>query len=143
MFNLRVGAGQPTLADSGMDPAVWAGTVGNLRRFVDCLVVLPYELLMVEAKIVARPDAIGQLLLYRNLLPHTPEIADIATSPIRSALLCAVEDPAVSMMAKEQGVEVIVFHPPWVDDYLAGKLHRHREGSVLDGALSQDSEGAP
>lgn len=141
MFNLRLGAGQPTIADSGMDPAVWAGTVGNLRRFADCVVVLPHELLLVEAKIVAKPDAVGQLLLYRDLLPHTPEIADLARMPIHSALLCAVEDPAVAMMAKKQDIDVIVFHPTWVDDYLAGKLHRKREGSVLDAGLPTEREG--
>lgn len=143
MFNLRVGAGQPTLADSGLSDAAWRGTVGNLRRFVDCLVVLPDHLLQVEAKIIARPDAVGQLLLYKQLIPHTPEIADIATLPIRSVLLCAIEDPAVTMMAKDHDIDVVVFHPEWVDQYLEAKAHRNRIPPVLDAALGARDEETP
>ena len=138
----RLGAGPATLDDAGVDPDIWAATVGLLRRWADMVIGLEDRVLLVEAKMVSQPVAVGELLLYRELLPHTPELLGLRELPIEMVLLCAREDPAVSALARSHGIRVVVFDRPWVGPYLAGLAARKRAGKSLDRSMSdQLAEG--
>lgn len=92
--------------------------VGVFRRWADALIVMDDRLVLIEAKILPQPGVISQLLLYRDLLPKTPELSDVSQLPIEMLLLCAVEDRLISDMARNQGIRVVIFYPTWIDEYL-------------------------
>ena len=95
-------------------------------RWADALVFLPDRTLIVEAKVVAHPTAIAQLMLYQRLIPASPYLNLRPDVPIEAVLLYAVEDVLVSQMAREQGITLVQYHPPWVDEYLVTRFARQR-----------------
>jgi len=100
-------------------------------RWADALVFLPDRTLVVEAKLVAHPSAIAQLMLYQRLIPASPYLNLRPDLPVRPILLFAVEDVLVSQMAREQGIGLEQYHPAWVDEYLATKLARQRSAPAV------------
>lgn len=134
-FNQRLGAGPVSAEEMGLSEEEWRASVGQRRRYADLLVLEGREVLVVEAKIVAEPGVVGQLALYADLVAHTPELVALRTVPVRQVLLCAREDPAVSIMARRAGVRVEIFSPLWVSDYLRLVAARARDGKALDAAL--------
>jgi len=135
-FNQRLGAGALSAEDMGISPEEWRASVGMRRRYADLLVLTAAGLLLVEGKIVAEPGVLAQLSLYGELIGHTPELASVRHQPITLVLLCAREDPAVTIMARRAGVRVEIYSPLWVSDYLALRFARDRDGLALDRALS-------
>lgn len=124
-FRVDVGDLTPALRDTGLTPAELRG-LGRSRRWVDAMVVEPRTVHLVEAKIRLSPGALEQLELYRRLFPLTPELAALRDRELLLHLVFAIEDPALSAIARERGVKVHVYHPPWVDAYLAELRHRDR-----------------
>ena len=123
-MRVRLGSPRPTTPRPDMTPEELA-MVGVWRRWADALVVLPDKLILIEAAIRPNPGKIGQLELYRLLLPHTPEYSTHKDLPIELLLLYAIEDPAVVMLARSKGIRCVLFKPMWLDDYL--KLLNPRE----------------
>ncbi len=124
---VRLGAYKPHIPTTGLNQAEMRA-LGVFRRFADALVVRKTELHLIEASIPSHPGYVSQMLLYKRLLPMTPELADYAALPVKMIYLVAMEDPIVTAMAREQGIAVVVFSPPWVAEYWAqrerGKYHR-------------------
>src|SRR5712691_2924014 len=124
-FRVDVGDLTPAMSATGLSAAELR-KLGRSRRWVDAMVVEPATVHLVEAKIRLEPGALEQLELYKALFPLTPELAHLQHITPTLHLVFAVEDPALSAIARERGVLVHTFHPPWVDDYLAQLLHRER-----------------
>lgn len=99
-------------------------------RWADAVVFLPDKTRIVEAKLVAQPGALTQLQLYVRLVPASPYLNLRPGLPIEPVLLYAKEDPLVSQMAREQGITLEQYDPPWVDEYLATLSHRKRSAPV-------------
>ena len=137
--NVRLGALNPALQDTTLTENELRA-LGVFRRWVDALVIEPKVVHLVEGKIRNTPGALEQLALYRHLLPLTPELQDVAHLPIVSHLVWVIADPVVEMMAREQGVRVHVYHPPWVDDYLKMLHPRERRASQPRGLPTLFSE---
>jgi hypothetical protein len=95
-------------------------------RWVDAIVALPDRTLLVEAKIVAHPGALSQLMLYERLIPDSFGLNLRKDKPIEKVLLFAKDDPLVSQMALELGITIVQFHPEWIDEKLASKFARQR-----------------
>ncbi len=93
--------------------------LGTSRRWVDAVVITADTVHLYEAKIVLHPAAIAQLQLYDRLFPYTAEFVTWKEWPRQLHLLYAVEDPVVLALAREQGILAHLFHPAWVDEYLA------------------------
>ncbi len=98
----------------GKDPKYY----GILRRFADIVFKDGSTIHIVEAKMRPKPDAIGQLLLYRDLFPMTPEFSEFKDMPLRLVFLTTIEDPVVKKMAAEMGIDYAVYGPPWAMRYL-------------------------
>jgi len=92
--------------------------IGVFRRWADALVFLPDRIILIEGKILPQPGVLSQLKLYARLLPATPELAEHRHKPIEKVLVCAIEDPQITAMAREENVKVVTFKPAWLDDYL-------------------------
>lgn len=83
-------------------------------------------LLVIEAKIVASPAAIGQLEHYVQLVWSTPKLREFLNRPIVPVLLCAVDDSMIHQSAMNKGIRIEVFSPPWIQEYLKTKHFRRR-----------------
>lgn len=112
--NVRVGRIQPRAPDGtySEDELVMLGV---WRRFVDAIVYLPDRLLLVEAVMRADPGKLSQLRLYEKLVPQTPELQEHLDKPIQKVLLYCIQDPAVDVLAKEDGILPIRFVPSFFD----------------------------
>lgn len=92
--------------------------VGVFRRWADALVFMPDRLVLIEGKILPQPGVLAQLSLYERLIPNTPELAEHKDKRIEKVLVCALEDPLISTLAREEGVRVVIYRPLWIEDYL-------------------------
>lgn len=93
------------------------------QRWADAVVILQDEVLIIEGKLRGQPGAISQLKLYAQLFPQTPEFAAEKAKRIRKVLLTPWPDEDLQALAAAEGVEVVIFHPPWIEDYV-----RHIQG---------------
>jgi len=87
-------------------------------HWADAVILLPDKVIIVEAKIVLSPRAIGELELYEWLFKQTPEYRPYWDWPIEKVLLYALEDERVIEYAKERGIKCIKYCPPWAKRYL-------------------------
>jgi hypothetical protein len=118
--------------------------LGHSRRWVDCMIVEPGVVHLVEGKIRLSPGGLEQLELYRRLFPLTPELESLRSRAVELHLVFAVEDPVLSAIARDRGVRVHVYHPPWVDEYLALLSPRERRAPQprgLEQTLPLEADG--
>ena len=99
-----------------------ARLVGVFRRWADAIVFMPDRLILIEGKILPVPGVISQLKLYEELIPKTPELSEHWEKPIEKLIVCAIEDPVITELARREGILVRVFRPSWIDSYMK-KLH--------------------
>jgi len=92
--------------------------VGVFRRWADAIVIMPDRIVLIEGKILPQPGVISQLALYEMLLPKTPELAEHKDKPVEKLLICAIEDPLITELARTEGIRVVIFIPRWIKAYL-------------------------
>jgi hypothetical protein len=100
--------------------------LGLWRRWADALVILPDRLELVEAKILQSPTQTAQLELYAHLLPDTPELVEFRGRRVDKLALVALEDPAATFLARSVGIQVVVWRPPWINEWMAARDARQR-----------------
>ena len=127
---VRVGSYRGTLEIPGLTPAE-VRLLGVWRRWVDAVVLMPAETILIEAAIRPDPGDVSQLELYMHLWGSTPEFADRATLPTRGELVYAVPDPVIPMLAARRGFTVHLFRPAWVKGYLLTLPPRYRGPSLV------------
>lgn len=88
------------------------------RFWIDAVVILQNKLILFEGKIRNPAAGLGQLLLYRALLPQTPELAPYKNRLVEMHLVTARPDPRIMGVAATLGITVHVYSPAWVTDYL-------------------------
>ena len=131
-FRVSLGAGRPALEDPTLSDAELR-QIGVKRRWVDAMIVEPRTVHLVEAKIRLTPGGLEQLELYRHLFPLTPELANLRGRELQLHLVMAIPDPVLVTIARSRGVQVHVFKPAWVDEYLALLNPRERRAPAPDG----------
>lgn len=90
---------------------------GVLRRWVDAVIFTGKKVILVEAKIRPHPDAIGQLLLYNELFPKTPEFSQLKDYPRELVFLTTKEDNAVRNLCRQHNIKFVVYRPKWIEEY--------------------------
>ncbi len=130
---VRLGAFQPSIATEGLDRTELK-MLGAWRRYADALIYGRTSLILIEASIPADVGYVSRLHLYRRLIPLTPELAEWATLPVVMLYLCAMEDPVVTMLAREAGIRVEVFQPLWVGEFI-GTLEKNKQRPTKSGGL--------
>lgn len=78
-------------------------------RWADAVFVENGAVHIVEAKLVPNAGAIGQLLQYHDLLPHTPEFSAYRNMPIRLILLVPFVALDIVEMASKHDIDYEVF----------------------------------
>jgi len=90
-------------------------------RWADAVVIMPEQLLVIEAKL--RPSeflkGLGELALYTHLVPHTTDLQPLLPRQVRGRLVIPLEDPTVRMLGAQQGQQTAVYEPTFWAEYLA------------------------
>lgn len=95
--------------------------LAHLRRWrfwIDAVVVLENRMILIEGKLRRPQEGLGQLLLYKALLPQTPEMDPYKLYPVEMVLVVPREDPRVIAFAQSIGIKIEIYRPPWVVEYL-------------------------
>ena len=134
---VRLGPTESKLVGVAVSPALEAALrVENW--YADGIIVLPDEVLVIEAKIKANPSAVGQALFYLRLAMSTPSLTSQLGNQFTPVVLFAEDDAAVSSFARQLGCRVEVYTPAWIADYLTQVQFRAR-GTASPGASNGPS----
>lgn len=125
IFNLRVGGINPVITDQDLTEGELA-LIGAHRRYADAVIIQERELILIEGYILPTLGKVSQILGYRALLPFTPELDSFASLPITAIIVGPIEDQFMARLAREQGILVRVYRPPWVEEFLTSLSTRHR-----------------
>jgi len=125
MFRVRLGRPPSWAAKSiaeGAPPEMYK----IYQRWADAIIIREKELILIEAKIRPIPGVVSEINLYYQLIPKTPEFAEFMNRPIRKIILLAMRDPEIIELAAMDDIEVVIYTPDWVIEYL--KEHRKYSG---------------
>lgn len=139
---MRLGPLRPASGE-GERSAEELALLGVFRRWADAVTVSSSELVIIEAKMRSVPDAVAQLLLYRDLARLTPELVDYRDRPLVMELVVAVEDPAVRRLCEQMGIRHRLYRPDWLPAWSASRHRREarapRDLSSAAGGLEAES----
>jgi len=110
------------MADLGYDKALRISRPS--RPEVDAVVILPRYLILIEAKVWSVVNGLAKIPLYKSLVPFTPELRDYKGREILMELVVAWTNDNLEIMARDMGVKVHVFHPPWIEEVVS-KMHNY------------------
>lgn len=133
----RVRLGPPTMATAPDDlsdaerrmiGAAW-------RRWADALIIDADQLVVIEAKMVPDPRDVSQLELYVDMIDSTPELSEWRHLPRFGRLLWAFDDPFTRALAGRHGLQVVVYKPSHLEEFLTVIRERQRRPvrSVMPG----------
>lgn len=121
MFRVRLGR-PPNWAEKSIAEGAPANMYKIYQRWADAIIIREKELILIEAKIRPIPGVVSEINLYAQLIPKTPEFDEFTDRPIRKLILLAMRDPEIIELAAADGIEVQIYTPAWVIEYL--KEHR-------------------
>jgi len=116
VYNMAVGPPPEQLALK--HPEIPLENFRRWRFWIDAVVIMRNSLVLLEGKLRKPVEGLGQLLLYRALLPQTPELKPYAHLVVDMVLVTPRPDPRVIGVAASLGIQVEVFTPQWAMDYL-------------------------
>jgi hypothetical protein len=117
-LDARLGPGLAEVtAGIGLDRALRESAPWRPR--VDALAVEVGKVVLVEAEIRQVRNAVGHLLVYRNLVAHTPELRGHWGKPVEMVLLTPWSNATIDAMAQSSGVRLELYNPAWIADYTA------------------------
>jgi hypothetical protein len=116
-FNLRMGPPPIAVAEAypGLDVDRYARVY---KKTCDAVVVAEDEIILIEGELRRPVEGLGELLVYRDLIATTPELKPYLPRKLRTILVCPLVDPTMSLQLRERDVELAIFRPKWVEDYL-------------------------
>jgi hypothetical protein len=88
------------------------------RMKADAVIRTKTTIVVAEAKIYEIKSAIGDLLIYNLLLPHTPELQPYLPRTIDLVMVTPWITPTVQELATATGIRLELFSPDWVKDYV-------------------------
>jgi len=129
MTRVRLGPTHPALIVEGLSEEeqnmlrVW-------RRWADAVVITRNRLILIEGAILPDPGDVSKLLLYEYLLRHTPEFQQYLDRDLVKLLLLAIEDPVLEKIARTAGIQVVIYCPDWVRDYIRSLAARKQRAPL-------------
>ena len=124
-YRVRLGE-LPPWAKKSIEEGAPAAIYKVYQRWADAIIIREKEIIIIEAKIIPEPGVISQIKLYAQLLPKTPEFSNFRERPTRLIILLAMRDPEIELLATSEGIEIVVFSPDWVTDYLK-EIRKYKE----------------
>jgi len=123
--NVRLGMHHPQLHAEFLSEAEQR-MVGVFRRYADAIIFESDKIILIEAAILPQPGKVSTLEMYKMLIPSTPELSKFKDLPIEMVLLCAINDPFLTTLAREKGIEVVMFRSAWIEEYIESLFPRQR-----------------
>ena len=80
-------------------------------RWADAIYVENREVYIVEAKLTPRADAVGQLLLYKELFRQTLEFKEFWPYPINMVFLCPRMDLNLAELCSKHDIKYVIYDP--------------------------------
>ena len=93
------------------------------RPRVDAIKWTPQAYYLIEAKIRDIKAGIGDLMYYRGMLASTPDLPFYENQPVVYRLVVPWMLDWIKVAADAAGVEVVVSHQDWIDDYVKERQH--------------------
>ena len=124
-FTLNVPLGSVSerlMAKEGYQRAL--GLSRPFRPMADAVVILPNYLLLVEAKVWNVVNGLAKLPLYKSLVPVTPELKQYGHRGVIMQLVVGWTNPNLERMAREVGVAIKVYCPPWLEEVVES-MHKY------------------
>lgn len=81
------------------------------RKRADAVVIKSDKVFLIEAKLKPKPEGIGQLLVYENILFGTPKFSEYEGYPIIPIYLVPRSDSDVKEVCHQLGIKFEVFTP--------------------------------
>jgi len=97
----------------------------KMRPEVDALVITPDFLVLIEAKVVRWVDGLAHLVVYKALVPDTPELEPYAKRPVIMRLVIPFSQENMRSVAERMGVEIVEFTTPAIEEYLNKELPKY------------------
>jgi hypothetical protein len=129
LTRVRLGALHPSLNIDNLD-ADEKAMLGVWRRWADAIVITPSKLILIEGAILADPGDISKLIIYKSLIPHTPELSNYLDRDIEMQLVYSIEDPLIVITARQVGIKTILFQPDWILEYVKQLTGRAQRASL-------------
>ena len=92
------------------------------RRWADAIVRDTDHMLIIEFKMRANQDVVGQLMNYRQLLPQTPMFSKYKDLPVRCRVVAAMCDEQTKALIEGNGIELEMFKPQNFEKWYAEKI---------------------
>ncbi len=117
-----------------------AGITRTSRPRADAVVIHEDTLYVVEGKILDVSLGAGKLPMYEKLIPQTPELSDYKDLPRKMVLIASNPAQWSAQEALNNGIELVIFQPPWVMEYMdyrntywtaAARNDRERRKAIL------------
>jgi hypothetical protein len=95
------------------------------RRRVDAVHWTPEAYTLIESKIRDPLEGLGRLQTYRDLAAVTPDLPEYRGQAIKAQLVAPWSLEWVRIAASKAGIELVVWKPHWIDDYVRERQLYH------------------
>ncbi len=117
-FNVPLGPVPESLIEElGFEKAI--KTFRRWRAFIDAMLILPEKVIFAEAEILQPRRALADLIMYRKLVPRSPDLGPLLDKPREFWLVIPTYLKWVEDMAIEEGFIVDYYTPDWLSEYLS------------------------
>jgi len=100
---------------SGLSPEWYA----RYAKRPDAVVITPEEVVVVEAETRRPVIGLSELLVYKELLPHTPDLKPyLIGRKTRLILVTPLPDEDVIVECRRHGIEFVIYFPEWLEKHL-------------------------
>ena len=103
----------PTGLDSGQYKVFNPRLYEVLGKWADVIACYPDRAVLAEVKLKLRPEALGQLIIYRDLFRVTPRFSAWRDLPLQSICVYAIGDQHTEIALAKANIETEQFSPRW------------------------------
>ena len=126
---VRLGPTSVQLVNVHIDPAL-ENAIRVENWYADGILMLPNEILIIEAKMQPTPAASSQVRFYQREAFKTPELQNLMSIPFVPVVLFAEDDSDVTAFCRQDGCRVELFTPTWIADYIMQVELRNRRSVI-------------
>ena len=93
------------------------------KPWADAVIILPDQVILLEAKLRATTAALGQVLMYRDVFFDTPEFVQYKGRELITRVISPWWDEKIANLLHQYKIETEYYEPAWVEDYVEYMKH--------------------
>jgi len=117
-FNVRLFT-DPDVSIPGLSAESTLRLISRSGLFVDAIIHRGSDVILIEAKVEMESQALGQLLIYKELIQKTPGFDHLLPEDISLLMVSPITKPWIDPVLRKYGVMVDHWSPDWIVGYLA------------------------